>query len=77
MDKIWKFDGSMTEMPSEEAIKKSVSKVGYQNIILNEADHSVFLKLKGMKIGFGAIGKGYAADKAKALLQSKGLRLEL
>jgi thiamine biosynthesis lipoprotein len=74
MDAIWKFDGSMTEMPSEEAIKKSVAKVGYHNIILNEADHSVFLKLKGMKIGFGAIGKGYAADKAKALLQSKGLK---
>ena len=74
MDKIWKFDGSMTKMPSEEAIKNSVAKVGYQNIILNEADHSVFLKLKGMKIGFGGIGKGYSADKAKALLLSKGVK---
>ena len=73
MDKVWHFDGSMTEMPSEEAIKNSVLKVGYQNIILDEANHSVFLKLEGMKIGFGAIGKGYAADKAKALLQSKGV----
>ena len=26
-----------------------------------------------MKIGFGAIGKGYAADKAKKLLMSKGV----
>ena len=33
----------------------------------------MFLKLKGMKIGFGAIGKGYAADKAKDLLISKGV----
>ncbi len=74
MDKIWKFDGSMKEMPSKEAIKNSVAKVGYHNIILNEANHSVFLKLKGMKIGFGAIGKGYAADKAKALLKSKGVK---
>ncbi|MGB8705808.1 MAG: FAD:protein FMN transferase [Gillisia sp.] len=73
MDKIWHFDGSMTKMPSPEEIKESVSKVGYQNIILNKKDHSVFLKLKGMKIGFGAIGKGYAADKAKALLISKGV----
>ena len=30
MDRIWKFDGSMTEMPSAEAIKKSVEKVGYK-----------------------------------------------
>jgi FAD:protein FMN transferase len=74
MDKIWKFDGSMKEMPSKEAIKNSVSKVGYQNIILDESNHSVFLKLEGMKIGFGAIGKGYAADKAKALLKSKGVK---
>ncbi len=73
MDKIWKFDGSMTRMPAEEDIKSSVSKVGYQNIILNEAEHTVFLKLPGMKIGFGAIGKGYAADRAKDLLQSKGV----
>jgi thiamine biosynthesis lipoprotein len=73
MDKVWFFDGSMTKMPSEEVIKKSVEKVGYQNIILDEENHSVFLKLNGMKIGFGAIGKGYAADKAKALLQEKGV----
>ncbi len=73
MDKIWKFDGSMTEMPSVEAIKASVSKVGYQNILLNKDRSTVFLKLPGMKIGFGAIGKGYAADKAKALLMDKGV----
>ncbi|NCO63255.1 MAG: FAD:protein FMN transferase [Flavobacteriales bacterium] len=74
MDKVWKFDGSMIEMPSEETIKRSVAKVGYQNIILNKTNRSVLLKLKGMKIGFGAIGKGYAADKAKALLISKGVK---
>lgn len=74
MDKVWHFDGSMTSMPSEDEIKKSVEKVGYQNIILNDDNHSVFLKLEGMKIGFGAIGKGYAADKAKALLTEKGVK---
>lgn len=73
MDKVWHFDGSMTEMPTEDEIKKSVEKVGYQNIILDDDSHSVFLKLEGMKIGFGAIGKGYAADKAKALLIEKGV----
>lgn len=74
MDKIWKFDGGMTKMPSEEEIRESVSKVGYQNIILNPADTSVFLKNRGMKIGFGAIGKGYAADRAKQLLMQKGVK---
>lgn len=74
MDKIWKFDGSMTKMPSEEEIKESVSKVGYQNIILNPKDTTVFLKNKGMKIGFGAIGKGYSADQAKNLLMKNGVK---
>ncbi|WP_457609969.1 FAD:protein FMN transferase [Lutibacter sp.] len=73
MDNIWKFDGSLKTMPSEKDIKASVSKVGYQNIILDKENLTVFLKRKGMRIGFGAIGKGYAADKAKQLLISKGV----
>lgn len=73
MDKIWKFDGSMTKMPSPEEIKASVAKVGYRNIVLNQSDTTVFLKLPGMKIGIGAIGKGYAADQAKALLMHEGV----
>ena len=72
MDKIWKFDGSMKAMPSEEAIKKSVAKIGYQNIILNEKEKTIFLKMEGMKLGLGGIGQGYIADKIKALLQKEG-----
>ncbi len=74
MDKIWKFDGSMKEMPSPEAIKKSVEKVGYQKIILNPKDTTIFLKNKEMKLGLGGIGQGYIADKIKTLLQVKGCK---
>jgi len=72
MDKIWKFDGSMKEMPTEEAIKKSVSKIGYKNIILDPKQQTLFLKTEGMKLGLGGIGQGYIADKVKELLISKG-----
>ena len=72
MDKIWKFDGSMKTMPTEEAIKKSVSKIGYKNIILDSKEQTIFLKNEGMKLGLGGIGQGFIADKIKALLQSKG-----
>lgn len=71
MEKIWKFDGSMSVFPTPEQISSAVSKVGYKKISLNSAENTVFLKEKGMKIGFGAIGKGYAADKVKELLVSK------
>jgi thiamine biosynthesis lipoprotein len=73
MDRIWKFDGSMTEMPSAEAIKKSVEKVGYKNIILDSVQSTIFLKLKGMKIGFGALGEGYATDKCRTMMMAKGI----
>ena len=74
MDRIWKFDGSMTEMPTAEAIKNSVAKVGYENIILNHADSTIFLTLKGMKIGFGALGEGYATDKCRQIMIAKGIK---
>ena len=73
IEKLFSFDGQETTWPDKAMIKSSVEKIGYQNIILDENAHTVFLKNKGMRIGFGAIGKGYAADKAKALLQSKGV----
>jgi len=73
MDKIWKYDGSMTKLPSEEEVSKSVSKVGFRNIVLNPEQQTVFLKNEDMRIGFGAIGKGFAADKAKTLLVEKGV----
>ncbi len=74
MDKIWRFDGSMTTMPSAEVIKKSVEKVGYKNIILDSVQSTIFLKLKGMKIGFGALGEGYATDKSRAMMIEKGIK---
>ena len=72
MDKIWKFDGSMKEMPSPEAIKKSVERIGYEKIILDTKNKTIFLKDAGMKLGLGGIGQGYIADKVKEVLQAKG-----
>ena len=74
VDKIWKFDGSMTAMPSEESIKKSIEKIGYKNIILDSINSTVFLKLRGMKIGFGALGEGYATNKCQVIMQAKGIQ---
>jgi thiamine biosynthesis lipoprotein len=74
MDKIWKFDGSMKEMPTPEAIKKSVERIGYQKIILDEKNKTIFLKDQGMKLGLGGIAQGYVADKIKTLLVSMGCK---
>ena len=74
MDKIWVFDGTMTEKPTEQAIQKSIANVGYQHIILDSVVSSIYLAREGMKIGFGSIGKGYAADKGRELLQTQGVK---
>lgn len=73
MDKIWKFDGATDEIPTAEQIQQSIAKVDYRNIVLNPLDTTIFLKNKGMKIGFGATGKGYAADRGRNFLKSKGV----
>ncbi|MGV4415153.1 FAD:protein FMN transferase [Chryseobacterium sp. T1] len=73
MDKIWQFDGSMDTLPNPADIKNSVRNVGYQNIIIDSVNSTLFLKNKGMKIGFGSIGKGYAADRARTLLKKDGV----
>ena len=73
MDKIWYFDGRMDTLPDAEAVKRSVALVDYRKIVLDSLQQTIFLKEKGMKIGFGSIGKGYAADKARQLLQESGV----
>lgn len=73
MEKIWRFDGSMTKMPDSSLVKTAVEKVGYKNIIVNRDSSTIFLRLKGMKIGFGALGEGYAADRSKQLMLEHGI----
>ena len=74
IDRIWDFDGGESQMPSFEVIQNSISKIGFRKLELNKKESTVFLPEKGMKIGFGGIGKGYAADRAKELLINKGVK---
>jgi thiamine biosynthesis lipoprotein len=65
---LWNFDKTMTELPDAETALKMVHLIDYRNIILDPENTTVFLKEKGMRIGFGGIGKGYAAEMAKQIL---------
>lgn len=73
VDHIWRFDRSVQQLPGADVVAASVSKVNYQNILLNKYEGTVFLKEQGMKIGFGGIGKGYAANKAKEEMRKLGI----
>jgi thiamine biosynthesis lipoprotein len=71
--RLWNFDRTMTALPDKEAARQMVRLKNYKNIELNIDESSVFLKKKGMRIGFGGIGKGYAADRAKQILLELGI----
>ncbi len=47
--------------------------ISYQNVVLDTKAQTVFLKEKGLRIGFAANSKGYAADRAKYILQMQGV----
>jgi FAD:protein FMN transferase len=72
--RLWNFDPSMTRLPDEKTAKKMVRLINFKNIVLDRATTSVMLKEKGMRIGFGGIGKGYAAEKAKAVMREMGVQ---
>jgi thiamine biosynthesis lipoprotein len=70
---LWRFDGSQTVPPVDDSIKARLEKIGYKKIQLLDSS-KVLLPEKGMAIGFGGIGQGYAVDKVKALLLSRGIQ---
>jgi len=61
------------DTPNKTTIKNPVSCLNYQHVVLNAQEQTVFLKEKGMRLGFGANSKGYAADRAKYVLQMNGV----
>lgn len=70
---LWNFDQNMTSLPDKATAKKMVRLINYQNVILDEKNCTVFLREKGMRIGFGGIGKGYAAERAKQVMKHGGV----
>ena len=69
---LWNFDQNMKQLPSKELAKNAVHLINFKNILLDRANETIFLAKIGMRIGFGGIGKGYAADQAKKVLVGLG-----
>jgi thiamine biosynthesis lipoprotein len=70
---LWNFDQEMKSLPDPETAKKMVRLINYRKVILDEENCTVFLSKAGMRIGFGGIGKGYAAERAKLLMKQQGV----
>ena len=71
--KVWDFIAFTQEtLPSEAEIAASVALIDHTQIEVDLERSTVRLAQPGMRIGFGAIGKGYAANRAKAVMVAAG-----
>lgn len=71
---LWHFDGSQTRVPSADAIRAALERVGWHRVEADADARTLFLPRAGMRLGFGAIGKGYAANRAVFVLKDAGIR---
>lgn len=70
---LWKKVKQRGKLPSTEEIKKALSLVGAEKIILGEKEHTIKLAQPGVQIDLGGIAKGYAVDKAIEVLKKEGI----
>ncbi len=66
---IWQFDDTF-QIPTEEEIADALRLVDFRLVQID--DNRVGLPRPGMALGLGGIAKGYAIDRAGAVLRSRG-----
>lgn len=71
--RCWGFMGGAGQVPSPEALAEARAKVGMQWVELKENDFTVRFGREGMMLDLGAIGKGYALERAADLLREAGV----
>ena len=73
MHGLWKFDDDLTaKIPPADEIKKRLPLIDYRKLLVDHPKRTVFLSKKGMAINLGGIAKGYAVDRATAILRRAG-----
>ena len=63
--------------PSKKELDIARKKTGSNLLKLNESDHTIESRIDGVQIDFGAVGKGYAADKMGQVLREWGIKTAL
>ena len=71
---IWKFDHDQdNSIPDRAAIEKRLPLVNFDEVQTDRASGSAFIRKLGMRVHLGGIGKGYAVDRAVAMLKQRGI----
>jgi FAD:protein FMN transferase len=70
---LYRFDrGATPSLPDAKLVKEKRALVSYKNIVFDPVARTVRLKKKGMALGTGGIAKGYALDRAAAIVEQAG-----
>ena len=69
---LWNIKENPGIIPDDEKIKEALSHVGYENIVIEDGN-MVHLEDPEASIDLGALAKGYAGDKLKEYIKSKGV----
>ena len=75
--KAWGFFRDEGRLPDARALESARAVVGYRHASLDRARHSVSFDRPGVEIDLGGIGKGYAVDRAVAVLRCLGIESAL
>lgn len=68
--KCWRFHDGKGAMPAPEALAAARRVVGLRHVALDAERRAVRYAMPGVELDLGAIGKGYAVDKAVSVLRS-------
>ncbi len=71
--RCWGFMGGTGQMPSSEAVDEARAKVGMHQVELKASDFTVHFAREGVMLDLGAIGKGYAVERAVEILREDGV----
>lgn len=71
---LWDRAKELKDVPSESAISAAAAKVGFRYLKVDAADKTVYFQRQGMALDLGGVAKGYAADRAAAMLMANGIR---
>jgi thiamine biosynthesis lipoprotein len=70
---LWKFDEDLEKkLPDDKSLKARLPLIDYRQVVIDEPAGTVMLGKPGMAINLGGIAKGYAVDKAAAILKRAG-----
>ncbi len=75
--RAWGFMGGSGRQPTPEELAAARSVVGMHLVDLNETGRAVRFTRPGVMLDLGAIGKGYALERAAEVLEEAGVRAAL